>query len=408
MKYILVIGDGMADNSVEELSGKTPIAAANITVIDEMAGKGIVGTVKTIPDGVPAGSDTGILSLFGYDPRKYYTGRSPLEAAGSGVKLKAGDISYRCNMVALSDEEKFENKLMLSHSGGSVEGNESIELMKYLQSFDSFKKLAEKYNMTFNLNPSFRHIAVQGGGNIEGLITTPPHDILKKEIGDYLPHGNGSEPLIELMRLANELLKDAPINIKRKERGLLPANGIWFWAEGTVANLPSFYEKYHKKCAVVTAVPLVVGIAALAGGDNIPVEGATGELDTNYEGKVDGAVDALKNGYDFVCIHIEAPDECTHNGDLKGKIKAIENIGNRVMPNLLNKLDKMNEDYRILFVSDHKTLMSTRTHDGEPVPFLIYDSRKNEGNIPCFDEQAGLKGKYLENGFELLDLLFNE
>ncbi|MDP4153347.1 MAG: 2,3-bisphosphoglycerate-independent phosphoglycerate mutase [Bacillota bacterium] len=404
MKYILVIGDGMADNPVPELNGKTPLGAANKPHIDELAKKSEVGTVRTIPIGVPAGSDTGILSIFGYDPRKYYTGRSPLEAAGSGVELKAGDISYRCNMVALSDDDvPLAEKVIYSHSGGSIEGDQSIALMKYLLEDARFSAASKKYGMSFHLNPSFRHIAVQSGGDISGLIATPPHDILKQKIGQYLPKGTGSEPLVELMTIANEVLANAPINDERRKSGHLPANGIWFWAEGTVASLPSFKEKYSgKTCAAITAVPLVSGIAALAGGDSIEVEGATGEIDTNYEGKVDATISALDKGYDFVCLHVEAPDECTHNGDLKGKIKAIEYIDSRVIANLVPKLEKRGEDFRILIISDHKTLMSTRTHDGEPVPFLIYDSRNKVGSGNSYTEENGLKGPFVEDGFTIL------
>lgn len=408
MKYILIIGDGMADNPVEELGNLTPLQYANTPFIDSLAAKGIVGSVKNCPQGLPPGSDTAILSIFGADPCKCYTGRSPLEAAATGIKLKNGDVSYRCNMIALEDSDKpFGEKKILSHSGGSIEGKQSVELIEYLFADSEFKAEAAKAGMTVYPAESFRHIAVQTGVDISGIKLAPPHDHLGETIGQYLPSGcPNAEVLKKLMEMANKILDQHPINKKRRASGKLPANGVWFWAEGTGVELASFEEQFHHNGAVISAVPLCHGIARLSGLDVILVDGATGELDTNLEGKVDACVKALEGKYDFAAIHVEAPDECTHNGDLKGKLQAIEWLDSRVFVPLVSALEKEPFDYRILFLSDHKTLTSTRGHDGEPVPFLLYDSRKDTGAGLPYTEEAGLKGPYLDAGTALMPLLF--
>lgn len=408
MKYILIIGDGMADNPVKDLGDRTPLQFAHIPFIDSLAAKGVVGSVKNCPEGLPPGSDTAILSIFGADPRKCYTGRSPLEAAATGIKLKNGDVSYRCNMVALEDADKpFAEKKILSHSGGSVEGKQSVELVEYLFADPEFKAEAEKAGMTVYPAESFRHIAVQTGADITGIKLAPPHDHLGETIGQYLPTGcPNAEVLKKLMELANRILDHHPINEQRRAAGKLPANGVWFWAEGTGVELTSFEEQFHHNGAVISAVPLCHGIARLSGLDVIPVDGATGELDTNLEGKVDACVKALEGKYDFAAIHVEAPDECTHNGDLKGKLQAIEWLDSRVFVPLVAALDKEPFDYRILFLSDHKTLTSTRGHDGEPVPFMLYDSREDSGAGLPYTEESGLKGPYLDAGTSLMPLLF--
>ena len=408
MKYLIVIGDGMADNLVPSLGG-TPLEYANIPNMDALAGKGIIGSVRTVPETVPAGSDTAILSIMGYDPRIYYSGRSPLEAAGSGVKLEDGDVSYRCNMVALEDAQKdFSQKVILSHSGGSIDGESSIALLKALLDDPCFAKLAEENHMAFHPSPSFRHIAVQKATKIDGLVAVPPHDHLGEIIADYLPKGcQTAEGLCRMMALAHQILDAHPINLERRKAGKLPANGIWFWAEGTVTALPSLALKYRKRGMVVSAVPLVAGIGALAGLDFTSVEGATGELDTNYEGKADAVLESFSKGYDFAVVHIEAPDECTHNGDLQGKIEAIEWLDSRCVARLTEGLNASGEDYRILILSDHKTLTSTRGHDGDPVPYILYDSRKLfDGAV--YSEKACEHGLFIEEGYTLIERLFEK
>lgn len=407
MKYVLVIGDGMADNPVPELDNKTPLEFAAIPNIDVLAARGIVGSVKNCPEGLPPGSDTAILSIFGADPRVCYTGRSPLEAAATGIKLKQGDVSYRCNMVALEDGVPFEEKKILSHSGGSIDGELSIELINYLFSDPEFRTMAENSGMTVYPASSFRHIAVQTGADIKGIRLIPPHDHLGERIGEILPSGcDNAETLKALMKKANEVLDHHPINEERRKNGKLPANGIWFWAEGTGVELDSFQSKFHHNGAVISAVPLCHGIARLSGLDVIEVEGATGELETNLEGKVDAAVKALENGFDFAAIHVEAPDECTHNGDTKGKLQAIEWLDSRVLTPLTRRLDAEPFDYRLLFISDHKTLTATRGHDGDPVPYLLYDSRMDTGRGLPYTEKSGEKGPSLPAGTELMPMLF--
>ena len=412
MKYILIIGDGMADVPVPELGGKTPLEYAAIPNMDRLASAGEIGSVLTVPEGLPAGSDTAILSIFGCDPRVTYSGRAPLEAAASGLSLAPGDVCYRCNMVTFEDKDcDFEEKKLLSHSAGSIEGEESIELI--LELFDSpeFSKAAQLARLSIHPTPSFRHLAVQKSADIKDLTLKPPHDHLGETLETLLPKGGSNAPVLDnLMRIAHEMLQNHPLNEKRRAEGKLPANGIWFWAEGTAAELPDFTVKYGKTGGVISAVQLCQGIAVLSGLEKIIVEGATGELDTNYEGKAEAALDLLKS-HDFATIHVEAPDECTHNGDTKGKIQAIEWIDSRVLPVLMEGLDATGEKFRILILSDHRTLTSTCGHDGEPVPYIIYDSRIGKSlddnrTLTSFCEAQAAKGRYLSDGTMLMDLLF--
>lgn len=409
MKYILLIGDGMADNAVPELGGQTPLQYAKTPNLDKLSGKGILGTVQNVPEGLPAGSDTAILSIFGCDPRVCYTGRAPLEAAAGGIKLSPGDVAYRCNMVAFEDTGvPFEEKRILSHSAGSIEGEESAELVEYLFDHPRFRLLARSAGMRVYPALSFRHIAVQSGAEIKGISLTPPHDHLGEVIGPLLPSGCGNAAVLKnLMIEAHDILQHHPINEARRGAGKLPANGIWFWAEGTAVALPQFTPLYGKTGSVISAVPLCHGIASLVGLDIVTVEGATGELDTNYEGKVEAVLEVLKK-HDFAAIHVEAPDECTHNGDLKGKLQAIEWIDSRVVEPLLCALEDTNEDYRLLILSDHKTLTATRGHDGDPVPFLLYDSRKNTETKNTYCEVDAATGPYIAVGTELMGILFEQ
>lgn len=409
IKYILIIGDGMADNPVPELGGKTPLEAAGKPHIDALSKQSVLGSVRTVPPGLPPGSDTAILSIFGCDPNRYFTGRSPLEAAGCGVRVRAGDVSYRCNMVSLEGgaDLPFGEKKMLSHSAGSIDGQDSIDVITWLCADPAFRAAMESLRLRIEPTPSFRHIAVQAGGGTEGMRATPPHDILGCAIGPYALDGNdNARALWRLMELGNQRLEDHPYNQKRRAAGLLPANGIWFWAEGTAVALPNFYEKYRKRGSVISAVPLVHGIGALSGLKPVTVAGATGETETNYAGKVQAAVDCLSQGDDFVCIHIEAPDEATHNGKLDEKVLSIGYLDSRVVAPLEDKLAGV--PHRILLLSDHKTLMSTRTHDGDPVPFLLYDSENPAASDRPYTEQDGGKGPFIEAGTQLMEMLFAE
>jgi len=411
MKYVLVIGDGMADNPVESLGGKTPLDYAKTPVLDDLASRGEMGGVKNCPDSLPAGSDTAILSIFGADPLKCYTGRSPLEAAATGIQLLPGEVSYRCNMVALEDANKpFEEKKILSHSGGSIEGEESITLISDLFANPDFAKAAAQAGMRVYPAPSFRHIAVQANADISGIALLPPHDHLGEVIASLLPAGNANAAVLGgLMKLAHQILDQHPVNQARRAAGKLPANGVWFWAEGSAVILDSFVEKYHKSGTVISAVPLCHGIANLVGLSVRLVEGATGELETNYEGKVEAAMAALRDGQDFAAIHIEAPDECTHNGDLPGKLQAIEWLDSRVLKPLTESLAAEGMDYRLLVLSDHKTLTATRGHDGEPVPYLLFDSRRDTKLGLPYSERSGEQGpQYADGAAVLMPLLFEQ
>ena len=409
MKYLLVIGDGMADNPVPELGGKTPLQYANTPTMDKLASAGVTGSVLTVPEGQPAGTDTAVLSIFGCDPRVCYTGRAPLEAAATGIKLFPGNVAYRCNMVAFEDAGvPFEQKKILSHSAGSIDGEESDALVTELFDTPGFKEAAREAGMTVYPGSSFRHIAVQNAADITGIKLAPPHEHLGDALGLHLPRGCGNAAVLErLMRLAHEILDTHPINVKRRAQGKLPANGIWFWAEGSAVELPSFTEKYGKTGGVVTEVPICHGIGGLLGLDKIYVEGATGELHTNYEGMAAAALEVLK-AHDFAVVHIEAPDECTHDGDLDGKIQAIEWFDSRVLAPLIAGLEAVEYDYRMLIISDHKTLISTRGHDGSPVPYIFYDSRRDEKTGLTYCEADGQRGPYIDDGTQLMNILFEQ
>lgn len=408
MKYILVIGDGMADNAVDTLGGKTPLEYAKTDFIDEMAAKGTVGWVKNCPEGFPPGSDTGILSIMGYDPNKYFTGRAPMEAAASGIHLKSGNIAYRCNLVSFEDKEApMSEKKILSHCAGSIEGEDALEIVGILLKDEKFSALAKKYAVVINPSPSFRHMTVQESGDITTCTFEPPHDHLGEICGDFLPKGGETaKQLLELMELAHEILDKHEFNNARRAMTKAPANGIWFWAEGTAVSLPDFKETFGKTGVMISAVPLCQGIAKLVGLEAPIVPGATGELDTNYEGKVFMALELLKER-DFVAIHIEAPDECTHAGDLEGKLEAIKRINDLVIFPIAERME--GKDYRLLFISDHKTLIATRGHDADYVPYMLYDSRKDSGNGLPYNETAGEKGPRYEDGAATcMPLLFSD
>ena len=407
MKYLLVIGDGMADNPVPQLGGKTPLQAASIPTIDRMAARGLTGRVVNCPAPLPAGSETAILSIFGCDPRTYFTGRSPMEAAAAGIPLLPGDAAFRCNLVTLEDGDMpLEKKRILSHSAGSIEGEESNALVEALFSHPDFAPLAKKAGMTVTPGSSFRHIAVQHGADIKGIKLIPPHDHLNEQLGQYLPSGcENAKVLTELMVKAHEILNHHPMNEQRRKEGKLPANGIWFWAEGTAASMPNFPAKYGADGGVVSAVPLCHGIAQLVGLEPIHVAGATGEWDTNYENKVAAGLKVLE-GHDFLAMHLEGPDEATHNHDLPHKLDCIEALSSRVVEPICKALEAKGEDFRMLIISDHRTIMKTGAHGAAPVPFILYDSRKQEGSGLTYTEENGLKGPFVEEGVNLMSMLF--
>ena len=407
MRYILLIGDGMADDPTPVLGGRTPLEAARIPVMDRLAAEGTLGSVKNCPEALPAGSDTAILSIFGCDPRRCYTGRAPLEAAAQGVRLQPGDLAFRCNMASLEEGDMpFEDRRILSHSSGGIDGDLSKALAEELFAHPDFRPLAEAAGLRIHPTLTYRHICVQAQGDPAGLVLSPPHDHLNERCGAYLPKGSPNALVLrQLMEKSFEILRKHPVNLQRQAEGLLPANCIWFWAEGTAAELPDFPSRYHRRGAVISAVPLCHGIAALTGLDRITVPGATGEKDTNYRGKAEAAAKAvLEDGYDFVGIHVEAPDECTHNGDTPGKLESIEAIDSQVLAPLLERL--RGTDFRILILSDHKTLTDTRGHAHGYVPFILYDSRVSGGSGLAYTEANGLLGPHVEDGVRLMDLLF--
>lgn len=397
MKYIVVLGDGMADEPIESLGDKTPLEAAVTPVMDELAAKSEIGLVHTIPEGMKPGSDTANLSVMGYDPKQYYTGRSPLEALSIGVPMKDTDVALRCNIVTVSEEEPYEEKTILDHSSGEISTEEAAELL------EAVKKELENDIYKFYVGTSYRHCLIWQEGKVVEL--TAPHDVLGQVIGQYLP---ADAVLREMQKKSYEILADHPVNQKRKAQGLNPANSLWFWGAGTKPILTSFEEKNHKKGVMISAVDLLKGIAVGAGMDNIIVEGANGGLDTNYEGKARAAVDAVLNqGYDFAYIHVEAPDEMGHQGSIEKKIKAIENLDTKVIRLVKEAMDASGEAYRLLVLPDHPTPIRVRTHTSDPVPYLLYDSTKAQQNTWKYNEkEAKQSGNYIAEGHEMMTYLF--
>lgn len=400
MKYIIVLGDGMADEPVEILGGKTPLQKADKKAIDHLAKTGEVGLVCMVPEGMSPGSDTANLSVVGYNPKIYYSGRSPLEALSIGVDMKSTDVSLRCNVVTLSEEEEaYEDKIIIDHSSSEISTEDAAILVEAL------KEGLKKEGYQFYVGTSYRHLLVWNHGKVVEL--TPPHDILTKRIGDYLPK---DEVLRDMMKKSYDILVNHPINVKRKEQGLNPANSAWFWGAGTKPALKSFEEKTGKKGVMISAVDLLKGIAVGTGMDNIIVEGANGGLHTNYEGKARAALDALlKQGYDFAYIHVEAPDEMGHQGLAAEKVQAIEYIDKYVVQVLIDELNKSGEDYRILVLPDHPTPIRVRTHTNGPVPYLLYDNRKVLGSQEEYSEAAAsANGIVWKDGYTLIDYLLGE
>ncbi|NIP37588.1 MAG: cofactor-independent phosphoglycerate mutase [Candidatus Dadabacteria bacterium] len=401
MKYVILQGDGMPDHKLPELGGKTPLEAADTPNLDYIAKHaGTFGTVKTIPDNYPPGSDVGNLTVLGYDPTKYYTGRSPLEAASIGVELEPADVALRCNLVTLSGNSGRE--IMEDYSAGHITTEEAHEIIK------DIKAELDGGSFTFHPGISYRHLLVWSHGN-KDLNTTPPHDISGKEINPNMPQGKGSDKLIKLIEKSQQILKDHPVNKKRIEQGHNPVTSIWLWGQGTAPKMPGFKELYGLTGSVISAVDLVKGIGHYAKLDVIDVPGATGYLDTNYEGKVEYALNSL-NEVDLTMIHIESTDETGHVGDPKLKIQAVEDFDKRVVANVLKGIKKFGE-YRILVMSDHPTPIDIRTHTSDPVPFAILSSDdtevRNENNVYTEDCAAGT-GEFEQDGWRLLSRLIEK
>ena len=401
MKYVLVLGDGMADRPIEELGGRTPLEYAKTPTLDELSKVSEIGLVATIPEGMNPGSDTANLSVLGYNPRDYYTGRSPLEALSIGVPMKDTDIAIRCNIVTVSEEEgiPYEEQTIIDHSSGEISTEDAAVLL------DAVRQELENETFKYYVGTSYRHLLIWDKGQVVPL--TPPHDVLGQTIGQYLPK---EQLLQDMMKKSYEILRNHPINQQRKKDGLNPANSCWFWGAGTKPALSSFEEKNRKRGAMISAVDLLKGIAVGSGMDNIEVEGADGTLHTNYEGKADAAVKALtKDGYDFVYIHVEAPDEMGHQGSAERKIQAIEFLDMRIIKRVKEGLDASGEDYRMLVLPDHPTPIAVRTHTSEPVPYLLYDSTKeNRTNVLYNEKDAESTGNFIDQGHKLMEHFFQQ
>lgn len=400
MKYLVVLGDGMADEPVPQIDGQTPLMYAKTPAMDALAKKSEIGLVHTIPEGMNPGSDTANLAVLGYNPRKYYTGRSPLEALSIGVPMEDTDIAIRCNIVTVSDDAlPYEEKTIIDHSSGEISTEDAAILMKAIQ-----EELNDEIYQ-FYVGTSYRHLTIWKNGEVAEL--TAPHDVLGQVIGEHLPK---DEKLREMMKKSYDILNNHPINVERAKKGLNKANSLWFWGAGTKPALDSFEGKFGKKGAMISAVDLLKGIAVGAEMKNINVEGANGTLETNWEGKADAAVKVLlEEGYDFVYIHMEAPDEMGHQGSLERKVKAIEYLDEKVLSTVVKKLDESGEPYRLLLMPDHPTPISKRTHTSDPIPYLLYDSREEKKSCGLYNEvDAKKSGIVVEHGYTLMSKLLEK
>lgn len=397
MKYVIFLCDGMADYPVESLNGKTPLCVSNNPNMNELAKHGEMGLVKTVAEHLSPGSDVANLSVMGYDPDIYYTGRSPLEALSIGVNLRDSDVTFRANVVTLSNEENYEDKTMLDYSSGEITTNEAHELINYL------KENMVYPNIDLHGGTSYRHLVVWDGGSTN-VTLTPPHDISDKKITEYLPKGEGADVLLDMMKKSYDLLINHPINQDRIARGLNPATSLWIWGEGTKPMLSSFSDKFGISGTMISAVDLLKGIGHGAKMDVLEVEGVTGNIDTNFDGKASACIDAFRNGTDFVYIHMEAPDECGHHGDIDGKVRSIELIDEKVIKPVVDYLKSTGEDFRVLITPDHPTPIALKTHVRDAIPFVIYDSRYDTKlNLDYTEENAKSTGVLIEPGHKLIE-----
>ncbi|MDD3350114.1 MAG: cofactor-independent phosphoglycerate mutase [Eubacteriales bacterium] len=403
MKYVIIVTDGAADEPIESLGGKTPLEVSKMDNTNALAAKGTVGMVNTIPEGMSPGSDAANLSVMGYDPKIYHTGRSPLEAASIGIDMSDTDVSFRCNIVTLKGEGAYDDMTVLDHSSGDISTEEADILIKAIQEAFGNEKIS------FYTGVSYRHAMVIHNGSTNCTLV-PPHDILDRRVGDYLPKGDDADIIEAMMRKSYEVLSKHPVNLDRVKRGLNPANSIWIWGEGKKPALTSFYDKYHITGATISAVDLIKGIGICAGLASIDVPGATGTVHTNYEGKLQATIAQFEKGLDFVYLHLEGPDECSHQGDLPGKIKSLELIDEKIVGPLSEYFAKSGEAYRFLILPDHQTPMKIRTHASKPVPFVFYDStdEKSPDKSRQYGESSGEEGLFFANGYELTDYFFEK
>lgn len=400
MKYLVLLCDGMADYPVPELGNKTPMEASYTPNADKLAEKSVIGLVKTVADNMKPGSDVANLSVLGYDPQVYYTGRSPLEAGSIGIDMKDTDVSFRCNLVTLSDETNYEDKTILDYCADDISTEEAKELVEYLE-----KELG---NDEFKLysGVSYRHCLIWNNGTMEVGTLTPPHDITGKAIKEYIPNHPNAQKLYDLMVKSYDLLKDHPVNKAREARGLKPANSMWLWGEGVRASLMPFTEKYGLKGSMISAVDLLKGIGKFSNMNVVHVPDATGYIDTNFEGKAAAAIKEFENGQDLVYVHVEAPDECGHRYEIENKKKSLEIIDEKILGPVLEALEKY-DDYKVLIMPDHATPLSLKTHTNDPIPFLIY--KKSNPTVGGEFSEKGAKetGIFIENGYKIMEYFIN-
>lgn len=400
MKYLVLIPDGMADEKIEALGNITPMEKADKPNMDKLAKDSLIGTVSNVPKGMVPESDTANMAILSFDPKVFSKGRSPLEAMSMGLEMTPTQTAYRCNVVTLTEDGEYEDKIILDHSADEITTAEADELIKTLE-----KELGTDYRK-FYTGVSYRHCILWENGD-DKYNFMRPHDILGKRIGEYLPKvENGGAEFLEIMKKSFDILNHHPVNEARRARGLKPANSIWLWSPGKKPQLPSFADKWGLKGAVISAVDLIKGIGICAGMKSFDVEGATGNVHTNYDGKAQAAIDAFKDGYDYVYVHVEGPDECGHRAELENKVLSIELIDKKILAPVYEYLKGCGEDFKIMILPDHPTPIRIRTHSIDPVPFMIYDSRKNENGVDTFCEESARKTKmYIENGYTLMDIL---
>ena len=399
MKYIVVLGDGMSDEPIAALDGKTPLEAANTPAMDDLASKGEMGMVQNVPAGMSPGSEVANLSVMGYDPLTDFTGRSPLEALSVGVEMEPDDIIFRCNVVTLTEEEPYPEKTILDHSSGEISTADADKLM------DAIREAFNNEEFQFYTGTSYRHIMVWKHGRLARL--EPPHDHLTQVIGDYLPE---ETVLREFMEKSFDILNNHPVNVQRAAQGKRKANSLWYWGAGTKPSLRGFEEKTGLKGAMISAVDLLKGIAVGADMKICQVEGATGSIDTNYEGKAQAAIDSLlKDGCDFAYIHVEAPDEMGHQGLVEEKVKSIEDLDRRLIAPIKQAMEEAGEDFRMLVLPDHPTPIRIRTHSSDPVPYVLYDSTKQRRTAKRYTEaEARATGIFEPKGYKLLEQLLEK
>lgn len=400
MKYLVLIPDGMADDKIASLGNKTPMEKADKKTMDALAAVSLVGTVSNVPNGMVPESDTANMAILSFDPKIYSKGRSPLEAVSMGIEMKPDETAYRCNVVTLSDDGDYDSKIIIDHSADEITTPEADLLIKALD-----EKLGNEYRK-FYTGVSYRHCLIWKNGN-DKYDFMRPHDILGKCIGEYLPKkDNGGEEFYRLMRDSFDILNHHPVNEERRRRGLKPANSAWLWSPGKKPQLPSFKDKWGLDGTVISAVDLIKGIGLCAGMRSIDVDGATGNVHTNYDGKANAAINAFKDGADYVYVHVEGPDECGHRAELENKVISIEMIDKKILRPVYDYLRSTGEDFKIMILPDHPTPIRLRTHTIDPVPFMIYSSKETNSGVDKFcEETAADKNFYIANGYNLMDLL---